>query len=841
MTLLLLATLGCRNKDEVNYDSDPEVVDSDAPADADGDGSLDEDDCAPDDPSVFPGATETCNEIDDNCDGQVDEGVTSTFYADADGDLHGDASVEIQACEAPEGYVASPADDCDDADPTTFPGAGERCDGVDNDCDGSVDEDVLDTWYADADGDSYGDPDSVIEDCNPPANSSSNDLDCDDAEAASYPGNTEICDELDNNCDGQVDEGVTTTFYADDDGDGYGDGGDLEACEQPSGYASEDGDCDDASGDVNPDATELCDGVDNDCDGDADEDDAADAGTYYPDADGDGYGSSAYSWTQCEQPSGTVTDATDCDDTESSTYPGADEYCDSVDSDCDGTTDDGDELDATTWYADSDGDGYGDARSTTDACDVPSGYTDDIQDCDDSDSGVYPYAPETGGDGVDSNCDGDDGCLDLDCDGYADLVFPEYYTGSAYSTSSEWFSYDTSSGDYSSGAANTLTTNGGSFDGAAADLDQDGYVDLIFASYYYGGYGADSIIFWGSSSGYSSSDTTDLGTSGARAVDTGDVNGDGYLDVVIGSYYSGSSYSSTSYVFYGSSTGLDGSDYDTMSAAGVVDLEVEDLDGDGYEEVILCSYYSGSSYSSSSYVYYGGSSGLSGSSDALASYGCFDLDIADYNGDGLEDIAVANYPTTTSYVYYGTSSGYSSSYRDSFTANYPGAVESADLDDDGTLDLVWGGYRGTMNVYYNDSTLGFGSSYDSFSAGYGMWDLEIADLDSDGYEDVVAAVYHDGSDYYADSVVFWGASGGFDDSDVTELETEGALYLDVGDVNGDGYPELAFSGYYTGSWSTLATSYVYFGSSSGYSSSDVDEVSSGGHYAAPMLVGDTDW
>jgi hypothetical protein len=119
--------------------------DSAQPVDADGDGygsaADGGDDCDDADPTVHPDADEACDGVDNDCDGDVDEGTTTTFYADADGDGFGDGDAPVEACALADGIVAD-ASDCDDADPTTNPGAAELgCDGVDNDCDGSVDPD----------------------------------------------------------------------------------------------------------------------------------------------------------------------------------------------------------------------------------------------------------------------------------------------------------------------------------------------------------------------------------------------------------------------------------------------------------------------------------------------------------------------------------------------------------------------------------------------------------------------------------------------------------------------------------------------------------------------------
>jgi hypothetical protein len=198
-----------------------------------------------------------------------------------------------------------------------------------------------------------------------------------------------------------------STWYADSDADGYGDPATTDVdCNQPTGYVSDDTDCDDTAIGTYPGADEYCDSVDTDCDGTLDESGALDASTWYEDADGDGYGDASISEIACDQPSGYSADDTDCDDTAVASYPGAAEYCDNVDTDCDGTVDEDDALDASIWYADSDSDSYGDSASTDTACSQPSGFVADDTDCDDAASTTYPGAAETCDD-VDADCDGD--------------------------------------------------------------------------------------------------------------------------------------------------------------------------------------------------------------------------------------------------------------------------------------------------------------------------------------------------------------------------------------------------------------------------------------------------
>ncbi|MFT5679302.1 MAG: hypothetical protein ACI8RZ_000206, partial [Myxococcota bacterium] len=372
-------------------------------------------DCDDTDSAINPAATETCDGEDNDCDGDIDEsGSTYTYYADDDGDGYGDPGVAVSGCSEPSGYVSNNAD-CDDTDGSVYPNALELCNGLDNDCDGTADNDYAAdalTWYADSDGDSYGDVSSTTDACDEPSGYVADDDDCDDTDAAIHPSATEVCDGDDNDCDGLTDEGDaadTATWYADDDGDNYGDASStFYACDEPSGYVADDTDCDDTDSAINPAATEVCDGDDNDCDGTADNDDAADSLTWFADDDGDTYGDASSTTDACDEPSGFVSDDTDCDDTDSAIHPAATEVCDGDDNDCDGTIDNDDAVDALTWYEDNDGDVYGNLSSTTDACDQPTGYVSDDNDCDDTDAAVNPAATEV--------CDGDDN----DCDGTID-------------------------------------------------------------------------------------------------------------------------------------------------------------------------------------------------------------------------------------------------------------------------------------------------------------------------------------------------------------------------------------------------------------------------------------
>ncbi|TVQ91643.1 MAG: hypothetical protein EA397_08510, partial [Deltaproteobacteria bacterium] len=408
----------CTGFDLVDVDGDafPGILQTEWEAIEDGDDSLvwpggleGELDCNDEDDTVYPGAEELpYDRIDQSCDGQdlldVDEdgfpGISELAYLD----IH-----DADDLPWPEIFDDKP-EDCDDKDETIFPGATEiPYDRIDQSCDG---QDLLDrdsdryagiersTWEALPDGDpTLHWPEGLNEA-----------LDCDDTDPTINPGAEEVpYDRIDQDCD-RLD-------LVDVDGDTWPGilRADWELLDlhpnapgdwQP-GVRDEPLDCDDNDPEINPGATEQCDEIDWNCDGDPYLG-AEGANDWYPDNDGDGFGDleALEPEVACQSPEegDWVTNNEDCDDNDDTIYPGAEEVpYDRVDQSCDGQD-----------LLDLDADGFaGIERDTWEALPDPSGLSwpeglDPREDCDDNDKTIYPDAEEVPYDRVDQSCDGQD-------------------------------------------------------------------------------------------------------------------------------------------------------------------------------------------------------------------------------------------------------------------------------------------------------------------------------------------------------------------------------------------------------------------------------------------------
>nr|MBP9884016.1 hypothetical protein [Chitinophagales bacterium] len=232
-----------------------------------------------------------------------------TFFTDGDFDGYGNPAATIIAASIPPGY-AEDHSDCDDTNPLIHPGSLETCNYSDDDCNGETDEGVQTVFYADADHDGFGTSNQVALSCYAPDGFVGDTTDCNDNAMNIHPFIAEVCNYVDDNCDGRIDEALQSIFYADSDGDGYGNlNTSISACIETSGFVSDTTDCNDSNPNIHPSQSETCNGTDDNCDSQVDEGAVA---IFYFDADADGFGNADSTVISCPAPEGFVFNAADC-------------------------------------------------------------------------------------------------------------------------------------------------------------------------------------------------------------------------------------------------------------------------------------------------------------------------------------------------------------------------------------------------------------------------------------------------------------------------------------------------------------------------------------------------
>jgi len=566
-------------------------------------------------------------------------------------------------------------------------------------------------------------------------------------------------------------------------------------------------DCDDTDPAIHPEADEVCDEVDNDCDElvDVDDSDVVDAGTWYADEDGDGYGALNKERVACTQPVDAVDDTSDCDDDDPLVSPEAIESClTSVDDDCDGVANPADSADCQLFYLDEDGDDFG-VDETACLCAPMSPYDAFVaEDCDDTDATINPEAEEICGDGVDQNCDDSaEGCRveqnvstadatitwqgdwnemqlggglcaggDVDGDGVDDVFLGA--PGGVDETGGLFLLHGGSpvDGQMPSDADAIVRLGDGATFGATcagdADWDQDGFADVVV------GHADEGLasLFLGPLSGTLQGGDEVLALSGGagfgEAVTFGDLDGDGWEDLVVVDVAAGE-------ILVGINNQASGIDELSLTGDDVVDAAVAavgDTDGDGIGDLWIG--LPQASFGGAAYLVAGAvESGILDDAEAIVTGRRTD-DLAgdsvaaagDVNGDGKADVLI-------------------------------GAPENGDEGSRaGRVYLLYGPLTSmALDESPDGATGGSGRDFAGSSLAGGV------DLDGDGYvELLVGAPGNDGGGDTAGAVhVIYGPLSGITDLAISEGEILGAAGGDelgtsiavVGDLDDNGMPDFA--------------------------------------------------
>jgi len=352
------------------------------------------------------------------------------------------------------------------------------------------------------------------------------------------------------------------------------------------------------------------------------------------------------------------------------------------------------------------------------------------------------------------------------------------------------------------------------------DLNDDGYLDIVFSNY-----GSDSTynihsdIYWGSKDGFHLQNRTELLTSACIAYGLADLNNDGFLDIIFGSWLNKDRereidaqnkvwfFDASSLIYWGSDDGFKEDRVTEIPTYGATGISVADLNNDGYLDIIVASaYYRDESQKwdgGAVTIYWGNKEGYrQEKTSRLALFGGMLAFPADLNRDGFLDLIATNLDVESrSVIYYGSPDGFSDENTESLETSLVRSVAVADLNADSFLDIVFAngadvaGYKTNSAIYWG-SDGAYSERRRTLLPTMFCMQPAVADLNGDGYLDIVFANCYDGERYDIDSYIYYGSEEGYTVDHRETIPTCGAHSVAVADYDANGELDLVFSNRY---------------------------------------------
>ena len=424
---------------------------------------------------------------------------------------------------------------------------------------------------------------------------------------------------------------------------------------------------------------------------------------------------------------------------------------------------------------------------------------------------------------------------DLNKDGYPDIIFAqsagywEYRGGTALASPSRIF------WGGKNGFARDRYTNidaSGASDVAVADLNNDGWPDIVLANRERNGkFDINSYIYWGGKEGFAASRRTELPTNQANAVAVADLDKDGFADIV---FANGAG--TASFVYLNDHSAFDAHRRIELPTSDARGCAVGDLNGDGWPDLFITNFQTAGNHQTKSYLYWGSASGFSaGVRQEFETVGACGVSIGDLNEDGLPDVVVSNFAWGTtmdvpSYIYWNSKKGLSDRMRTSVFTH--GAVGNtiADINGDGHLDVIFNntmaGTRGGVSplyVYWGNRTGNYTPEHRQELPSVETYGWACADLNQDGWPDLIVANQAETGRRITESFIYWGGPSGFSAERCSAIMGSGAKSANVADLDGDGYLDLMLV-----NAAPDSSLFIYSGSRDGFITTARTELPAGG-------------